>query len=282
MSFNIKLSKIFKKICSMGLIATISFGGPFFNVMAVENPNEPAVSGEEESHEAESPEAESSIVNDTGAEPTNQVLGTLLGNTTMSKGTINNFSDLYVVTLKNGLSFNGLIQQLIESVTKNVTDDGTTLWLRVADSENALPNENAPWVKYENEDSIKNNDALKRKNVGTYYVYAYIQGGSNYNDYPPLPAATKITVDSNNMLQAEESFFAYRSVPDGMGFKEEATDFTVYSTFKLADGTASLTLDYTLSSDNEKIVTLPKDTQILLGNGEKWYLSDNVQVKIIS
>lgn len=85
------------------------------------------------------------------------------------------------LTLASGLRFNGSNHQLITALTNQVPTDAT-LYLRVADSEDALPSSSSDWVAYSTSESLANS-ALKRSQVGNYHIFWYLDGGnSGYED----------------------------------------------------------------------------------------------------
>ena len=58
--------------------------------------------------------------------------------------------------------------------------DTPRLYLRVADRIGDYPSSSNPWIRYVNSYTLKDNK-LKRLNVGTYYIYYYVDSGDNYN-----------------------------------------------------------------------------------------------------
>ena len=100
------------------------------------------------------------------------------------------------IPLEDTLTFNGNARQLIlesntEGKTLSVTstlkqitfvgtDSDVDLYLRVSDDINTPPTK-SDWIKYE-EASTLMNAKLTRTDAGTYYVFYYVDGKTNYSD----------------------------------------------------------------------------------------------------
>ena len=167
------INSLFKKVCSVGLIAIMSLCG-----------------------------------STSYSFPDNSIKGVLVRDAgyAVTKGIISNFNDLYTISLNGDSSFNGSPKQIISSITRKDAAAGTTLYLRVVNNKDGMPTNESPWVKYENADSLKNN-ALLRKDVGTYYVYVCIEGGNNYNNFPisqnelSIPAGQTLKVETDAVVR---------------------------------------------------------------------------------
>ena len=159
MMLNIK--NLFKKVCMLSVAATMAVGlGASFA-------------------EAEEP----------GAGTTGVEVGSVLIN--KAAGT-----ELTVdIPLSDTLTFDGTAKQLIlasngtktlnvksnlETITFFGTNSTVDLWLRVADDINTPPTK-SDWIKYE-EASTLMNAKLTRTDAGTYYVFYYVDGKTNYSD----------------------------------------------------------------------------------------------------
>lgn len=112
------------------------------------------------------------------AAPTTGYMGVHYENTVgIAPGSFDDWSP--TLTLAQNLVYDGSDQQLITALTNSVPADAT-LYLRVADSESAAPQE-GDWVKYQDAASLTQ-AALKKANAGTYHIFWYLDGGSNHND----------------------------------------------------------------------------------------------------
>jgi hypothetical protein len=98
------------------------------------------------------------------------------GNIPLNTGATN-----YVTLGFNTVTYNGNGQQLINSVTTNYDTTKANLWLRIADDSNGTIS--TDWVQYTGANSLTA-DALKRTNLGTYYVYGYMESNDTNYDAP--------------------------------------------------------------------------------------------------
>jgi len=122
----------------------------------------------------------SSLVKATETWVGKKVTGTVTINQRTLGSSTSNDSDLYTITLNNTpLTYNGGPQRLINSVTKTNASNGTTLYLRVSNSETPAASSNKWTEVNENTDFAT---TLTGTNSRTYYVYYYIQteGNDNY------------------------------------------------------------------------------------------------------
>lgn len=162
MMLNIK--NLFKKVCMLSVAATMAVGlGASFA-------------------EAEEPGAGT-----TGVE---------VGSVDISKAGSTDSPVLTVtIPLADTLTFDGTAQPLIlasngtktlnvksnlETITFFGTNSTVDLWLRVANDINTPPTK-SDWIKYE-EASTLMNAKLTRTDAGTYYVFYYVDGKTNYSD----------------------------------------------------------------------------------------------------
>ena len=93
-------------------------------------------------------------------------------------------ADQPIINFDKIYQYTGNPIQLILSISNaNIftKTNGPKLYLRIADNLGDLPNNDKPWVLYSDTNTL-NNESLKRTNVGNYYIYYYIDGGTNYND----------------------------------------------------------------------------------------------------
>ena len=126
--------------------------------------------------------------------PGSNTTGSLIdGSVTISKRSITDSeaSSLYSIVLNAAHTYDGNPYNIIQSITKeSPTGMGDTrtinLYLRVADAQGDAPGASGTGKEWKLYDSTKTNplNDWQRTNTGTYYVYYYLDGGNNYNDYP--------------------------------------------------------------------------------------------------
>lgn len=107
-------------------------------------------------------------------------------------GQASNALKVTVTTHTSAYTFDGKAKQLIDSVnvTSSISGDSSfsyygdnssvDLYLRVSDDINTTPTK-SDWIKYEEASTLMNAN-LTRTDAGTYYVFYYVDGKTNYND----------------------------------------------------------------------------------------------------